>query len=223
MEANNKIPAYIRLKTHLLGRIRSGKSGVKLPSINELIREFGVSLATVNRALNVLEQEDLIDRRKGKGIFAAHKEHETFLEAADRKGGETILFARPEPRPNSSVAEIVQERVEAAALVERAQVMAIMLKKETTYEFLFEMVKRHSEASAVFLLPTRQPVGADVKRFASLGIPFIIFEETGFETGGAVRCVSPDYVACGKMMTEYLIASGHRSVGYIGNEPKTAA
>ncbi|MBI4978935.1 MAG: LacI family DNA-binding transcriptional regulator [Spirochaetes bacterium] len=223
IDKNNKIPAYIQLKTDLMGRIRKGKAGVKLPSINELMREFGVSLATVNRALNTLEQDGLIDRRKGKGIFAANIDRETIHEAADHRGKQTVLFARPAPYPNSYIAEMVHERVEAAVLVEGMHVVTIMLKKETTYEFFFETVKRYPDAAAVFLLPARPLTGSDVKRFASLGFPFIIFEDTGFVTGGSVCAVSPDYFACGKMMAEYLIRHGHRRIGYIGNEPKTPA
>lgn len=64
---------YLELADHLRERIHSGelKVGERLPSYVDLYQERGVSTATVQRACDVLDQEKLIERRNGSGIFVA--------------------------------------------------------------------------------------------------------------------------------------------------------
>lgn len=64
-------PLYEQLKRSLVERIETGvlKPGDRLPSEKELEREFGVSRATVRRALQDLTHEERITRVAGKGSF----------------------------------------------------------------------------------------------------------------------------------------------------------
>ena len=54
-------------------RIAAGtwRPGQRLPTLNELVREFGVSRVTVREAVGSLENEGLIWRKQGKGTFVA--------------------------------------------------------------------------------------------------------------------------------------------------------
>jgi len=62
---------YADVKRMILGEIRTGAwpPGHRLPSENELVRQFGVSRMTVNRALRELSLEGAILRRQGAGSF----------------------------------------------------------------------------------------------------------------------------------------------------------
>lgn len=64
---------YLELADHLRASIRSGelKVGERLPSYVELYQKHGASTATVQRACDVLDQEQLIERRHGRGIYVA--------------------------------------------------------------------------------------------------------------------------------------------------------
>jgi DNA-binding LacI/PurR family transcriptional regulator len=64
---------YLELADHLRASIRNGdlQVGERLPSYVELYEKHGASTATVQRACDVLEQEQLIERRHGRGIFVA--------------------------------------------------------------------------------------------------------------------------------------------------------
>jgi DNA-binding LacI/PurR family transcriptional regulator len=66
-------PKYHQLADHLRERIQSGalKVGARLPSYTELYDELGVSTATIQRACDVLDQENLIERRQGSGVYVA--------------------------------------------------------------------------------------------------------------------------------------------------------
>lgn len=74
-EANNSAsdvgPLYEKVKRHILGKILAGELAVnaRVPSENELVREFNVSRMTANRALKELTAEGYLVRVAGVGTF----------------------------------------------------------------------------------------------------------------------------------------------------------
>ncbi|MBT2472103.1 winged helix-turn-helix transcriptional regulator [Streptomyces sp. ISL-66] len=58
-------------------RIRSGglRPGDALPTQAVLMREFGASSLTVQKAMVLLKQEGWVVSRPGKGAFVAHRDH----------------------------------------------------------------------------------------------------------------------------------------------------
>ncbi|MET7686035.1 winged helix-turn-helix domain-containing protein [Streptomyces sp. NPDC005423] len=70
-------------------RIRSGglKPGDALPTQAALMREFGASSLTVQRAMVLLKQEGWAVSRPGKGAFVAHHDHAA-ADADDLDGSE---------------------------------------------------------------------------------------------------------------------------------------
>lgn len=80
MEENNerkikKKALYYEVVDFLLSDIKSGQypPGSKLPSEDQLAREFSVSRVTLREALRVLEEDGLITRRHGAGTFVLDK------------------------------------------------------------------------------------------------------------------------------------------------------
>src|SRR5579862_147987 len=68
-------PLYLQVKRHILDNIGSGKWGAstRLPSENDLVRSFGVSRMTANRALRELRDEGVVVRIAGVGSFVAER------------------------------------------------------------------------------------------------------------------------------------------------------
>jgi GntR family transcriptional regulator len=64
-------PLYLQVHDSLLERIASGawKPGAAIPNEGDLARQLGVSPGTMRKALDLLESEQLITRRQGKGTF----------------------------------------------------------------------------------------------------------------------------------------------------------
>ena len=62
---------YVQIATLMRGRIKSGfwHPGEQLPSLEALAREFDVALVTVRQAIALLETEDLVRRKQGKGTY----------------------------------------------------------------------------------------------------------------------------------------------------------
>jgi GntR family transcriptional regulator len=67
-------PKYIRIRDWVMERILSFdlKRGDKLPSENDLVRQFAASRVTVRQALEALRTEGILESRHGKGWFVRH-------------------------------------------------------------------------------------------------------------------------------------------------------
>src|ERR1700688_3765926 len=68
-------PLYLQVKHHILDNIGSGKWGAasRVPSENDIVRSFGVSRMTANRALRELRDEGVLVRIAGVGSFVADR------------------------------------------------------------------------------------------------------------------------------------------------------
>lgn len=71
-------PAFQRIKDYVQGEIEAGTwgEGDAIPPELRLAAQFGVSRMTVNRALNELEAEQVLVRRKGAGTFVAPQRYQ---------------------------------------------------------------------------------------------------------------------------------------------------
>jgi GntR family transcriptional regulator, histidine utilization repressor len=69
-------PLYLKVKRHILDNIDSGKWGasMRVPSENDIVKTFGVSRMTANRALRELRDEGILVRIAGVGSFVADRQ-----------------------------------------------------------------------------------------------------------------------------------------------------
>ena len=77
--SGKKIPLYLQVETLIRNRVLNWqmKAGEKLPTEENLMRQFGVSRITVRKALANLEREGLVVRNPAKGTFVAENiEHQ---------------------------------------------------------------------------------------------------------------------------------------------------
>lgn len=98
-------PLYLQVKRHILDNIGSGKwtTASRVPSENELVKSFGVSRMTANRALRELRDEGVLVRVAGVGSFVAEP------------------HAHAHPLQIRSIADEIRER----GHVHRAEVVAL--------------------------------------------------------------------------------------------------
>lgn len=71
LEPNSPVPLYAQLAERLRGRIARGvwTEGDRLPSLEELTREFEVARVTVRQAIILLEREGILAAKQGRGTF----------------------------------------------------------------------------------------------------------------------------------------------------------
>ena len=77
---NSPVPRYLQLADLMRQRIARGvwPRQYRLPSLDALVQEFGVSRATVRQAIELLAREQLLSPQQGRGTFV------TGLPAPDR-------------------------------------------------------------------------------------------------------------------------------------------
>lgn len=75
-------PLYVQVAGILRAKICASEWTARAPLPNEvsLARDIGVSIGTVRKALEMLENEHLIQRRQGRGTFVVETSDETELE-----------------------------------------------------------------------------------------------------------------------------------------------
>ncbi len=74
-------PHYLKLKHYILRQVTSGDwpPQSRVPSENDLVRKFGISRMTVNRALRELTDAGVLSRTQGVGTFVAGPKAESAL------------------------------------------------------------------------------------------------------------------------------------------------
>jgi GntR family transcriptional regulator len=89
MSSESTIPKYYRISREIIERIRTGRlqPGMRVPSENELIREYGISNTTARKALHEIEAKGWCTRIKGKGTFVREK-------SVDRSATRILGFTR---------------------------------------------------------------------------------------------------------------------------------
>ncbi len=91
MEGATKFPAVAEFLRTRIG-LGEWSAGERLPTFSQLQTEYQVTPGTVSRALLTLQQEGLIVREQGRGIFVAHATPKAAVHAVgfrgyDRAGG----------------------------------------------------------------------------------------------------------------------------------------
>lgn len=104
-------PLYLKVKRHILDNIGSGKwtTATRVPSENDIVKSFGVSRMTANRALRELRDEGVLVRIAGVGSFVADRQ------------------ARAHPLEIRSIADEIRDRghVHRAEIVSLDRVRAV--------------------------------------------------------------------------------------------------
>ena len=80
---NSPVPRYAQLADLLRQRISRGvwSKGQKLPSLEALVREFGVARVTVRQAVDLLAREGLLSPEPGRGTFVTEvPSHDRWLK-----------------------------------------------------------------------------------------------------------------------------------------------
>lgn len=79
--AQDSTPIFQRIKDYLTSEIAAGrwKEGDVVPSEQALVRQFGVSRMTVNRAVRELTAEHVLTRRQGSGTYVAPQKYQATL------------------------------------------------------------------------------------------------------------------------------------------------
>ena len=186
---------YIKIADHLRVRIKSGilKNGDRLPSFQQLHRQFGAANSTVDKAYSALEVDGLIARRKRSGVFVAYTRP---LVAAHRR---LAIFGDYNHKVDTSHYW--------ASLVQGIGKVAAEHGMETTYHVIGEEVNWDEYAGALYVSGTGESRGNPPP-----GFPIVFM--LNHDPGNCFVWIN-DYDA-GLIATRHLISLGHRRISFMG-------
>ena len=190
-------------------------TGQRLPAERELIQQYGVQRNTIRQALTLLAQEGWLDVRARSGAFVA-----------SRKGGSSGTTSLPE-----GVVLVINSwnRVSTAldnvlfGLTRVLEGTPLTIQRFNSHPL---PGSREHITPSVEYLTANNVVGAilwaqnptDLAMLTRLrtAVPLVLIDRRvlGFEAD----CVHFDDVAGGRLVTEHLIAQGHRRIGFLADE-----
>ena len=80
-------PLYEQIVSQIKAQIMSGdlKSGETLPSIRSLAKSLEISVLTVQKAYDVLQEDGFIETTAGKGCYVSARNQDFYLEEQHKK------------------------------------------------------------------------------------------------------------------------------------------
>lgn len=225
---------YERVRDYLLDEIRSGRlsPGDRLPSEMELAAQFHVSRITSKRALEILRQDGLATRIRGKGTFVA--------------AGSPVGDAAPSipARPVISVVRADIPVVERAGRIgfiapDISDVFGVRMLdaiEERCAEHGLQLVLRRTRGSqevensaitafvrsgldGLIVFPVHGEYYNDaLLRVVLDGFPVVLVDR--YLKGIAVSSVSTDNYAAARALTTALLDRGHREIAFLSPPPE---
>lgn len=210
-------PAYKRIGEMIRQRINDGvySLGSQLPTELELVEEFSASRMTVSKGLSELIEAGLIKRIRGKGTFVCSQKFETI----DGK------------RENPVIKCLLPGAIYEQSFASNTLLQGVCAElKETNYqtgiafcgseeELLAELDKAETGKCAGCILWSQQ-LGRFceiVNQLQAKGFPLVLLDSFYPEYQG--EFIGTDNFAGAEMAVEYLIAHGHRRIGYLTLTP----
>jgi GntR family transcriptional regulator len=214
---SNGIPAYQRIQKNIRKAIDAGqlRPGDTVPSERELAKIHDVSLMTARHALATLEQEGVVDRRRGVGTFVSNpKIHFSKLMSYTEQMrvrsltvGSKILFARVIHDEEEATARLSISPKSPVIKLERlrraggepfaletcyfsAKQFAGLLSEALEKESLFAILERKYDAELAYADEEVDATAADPRTAELLGVakrePLLRIRQVIYSTKGTV-------------------------------------
>jgi GntR family transcriptional regulator len=172
------VSRYLQLATLFRRRVETGEwaVGARIPTVDELSKEFGVARLTIRQALDQLEDDGIIERFRAKGTFVRkRRQQDLWCEVHTDWSG--MLLARD----GATIEVLSDEQGAAPAGYEGAGVLAARYR---------HLRRRHSRDGEAFLLAdvhVEEKISKRIpaKAFSTKTALRLIADVRGLEVGAA--------------------------------------
>ena len=212
MDAFRK-PKYAGIKKYLLENIENGhfKTYDKLPSENELVRQFNISHITARKAMSDLASEGRVYRVQGKGSFVSppqqdELEIDVFHHMEIDKGNKI-------PSQDSSYINIFRGIGEYTTNKNiRLRTVFLEPGPDSENKHLEKLIEDKSQGALLFLTNPEINV-AGLKKLHEADIPYVLLDRSTHSY--ICNFTASNNLAGGYMQTAHLTQLGHRRIVYI--------
>jgi len=195
LETAPETPRYAQIADYYRRQIQSGqlRPGDRMPPFLEARARFGVAQSTLERAHQLLEQEELVVKEPGRGLFVAQERRRS------RTGVIGMYGLAGSISHHAYYAQLLGGVHEAA---ERAGLEVSLLPKESLVQ------RNRFDGVLVYSWQADQAV-----RRLPEGLPTVVL----LHPNQLVPSVLADERAGVRSAGDYLIAAGHRRIAYLGS------
>lgn len=193
------------LYLELRKKISRMNDGELFPTVRSLIAEFGVSQPTVEAALGMLKDQDLLSAHVGRG---------TFVRKQKSKRKKILLF-QPDWSAQSvtSVIEPFRKAAEKLGLDFDVQKYDYSL---TTVPL--SQVRGNPDLIVLDSISTGYFSPENITAITKFPIPSLV--SRAYVPIQGINCICNDNNAAGTFLANYLYRMGHRKIGVLLNEPR---
>jgi len=208
-----RVPKYVQLMFQLREQIDSGdlKPGDPLPTRKKLMREHGLSLSTVTRAISELERQGWLISRQGSGTFVVKRS-----EAPKDENRENPLVGVLVPVSRNDIHHFVPEFVhEAVDNSIDALVMYAPDDEEAELNQARLLLEKGVKGLVWFPVEPKRHVSA-ASLFRKNKLPVVLGEKVAEEFSTPWTCVRFDYYGGAMTALNQFLDQGHKRIAYVG-------
>ena len=200
METFKNHTKYQQLAEILKARLDSYAQGSRLPSVRATMKRFNVSQHTVMSALQLLEDQELIERRHGSGLYRSSTNHLP-----------VIAYCRP--KSPSTELEFRENALQSACDT-RGWKLHIHRFDPHHVDLFADEIKADGFVLQPEMVTFHSPI---LSQLVQNGIPRVVM---GRDTGSAnLDFAVGDDASILKELLKHLVNQGHRSVAFLVSEP----
>lgn len=107
LQLDEEKPIYQQIKAYLETSIISGSmsAGERIPSTNEFAKFYQINPATAAKGVNELVAEEIIEKRRGVGMFVTEEAREILIEKRKRQFYENYISPLKEEAERLEITE----------------------------------------------------------------------------------------------------------------------
>jgi len=209
----SKQPRYVIIRNYLYNLIKehSNDADFQLPSENSIMIKFGVSRITAKQAFTQLEKEGLILRLQGKGTYINTKINSIVTNSFSEF---TNVIGLILPDMKSTFMTQIIEGIEKYA--RNNGYMVLISNSNFDQNIEASIIHKYYElgVAGILLYPVAgQNYNKEILRLSLKNYPLVLLDRR--LSGVDVPTISTDHFHGAKMLTEHLIAMGHKKIGFI--------
>ncbi|MDG0791697.1 GntR family transcriptional regulator [Cohnella ginsengisoli] len=219
--SHKRTPLYAQIESYVRDQIRSGKwkPGKRLPSENQLCKQFDVSRITIRGAMDKLVEEGVVFRIQGRGSFVAEEagmgEPAKYAFGRETSGERELqAVAVILPRLQGMLTTSLLAGVERALEPSRFRMLLLTTDDSQEKEEVKLQEALRAGARGVIVYPAEgRTYSEEMLRLTLDRYPIVVIDR--YVRGVPTHCVCSDHIAGAYEATEHLLRLGHRRIGFV--------
>jgi DNA-binding LacI/PurR family transcriptional regulator len=204
----------------LLEQIQTWDISEPLPSQTQIMKDFGVSLSSVNTAFDRLVRAGLIERHRGRGSFITRNDVRQYSpQRASGNDRPTVVVVSID-----YFSEVTWNNTHLCdEFLDRAGYRSVHLKLKQTDRGgrVRDFLETEADVAGVIIDLSTRLLHVDNRFLNSLSIPVVVMEPVDrLRDLSRLHSVHPDYEQSGFLMADELLSAGCRKIAYVGDIPE---